>query len=140
MKLHHTGILTDNIEKSAEVFCKTCGYKLASEKIHDEVQTAYVQFLQLEEGMPYLELVCPDGENSKLSKALKAGVKFHHICYQVDDIKEALKKFRDENFFVIAEPTPAKAFEGRKIAWVMDANKLLIEFVEAKKGAKLNLD
>jgi methylmalonyl-CoA/ethylmalonyl-CoA epimerase len=48
--------------------------------LHDRLQTAFVQFLKLAGDRTYLELVAPDGHESKLMNAAKRGG-LNHLCY-----------------------------------------------------------
>ncbi len=137
MILHHIGILSNDIKREAQHLAESCGYVPASGEIVDEVQTARVMFLRPSEregGGAFLELVSPYGDKSKLKGSLKKNQKFHHVCFQSDDIFSDLKNFRSKGFFVLSEPVVASAFPGRKIAWVMDSNRNLFEIVESADG------
>jgi hypothetical protein len=65
------GVLVKDIDKSAFDYVSKFGYELRSPVIHDPVQTALVQFLRLEGDGTYVELISPDGLESKLVTALK---------------------------------------------------------------------
>ena len=109
MKIHHIGMLSANIEKEARHLCESCGYERVSDEIVDEIQTAKVLFLKLPAENSLLELISPHGENSKLDGAMKKGIKFHHICFQSDDMESDLKKFRNNGTF---EKTERRRPEG----------------------------
>lgn len=134
MKLHHIGLLVKDIQSEAAHFCKACGYEICSDIIEDKIQTAKVQFLKLPKDESYLELICPNSENSKLANALKKSVRLHHQCFETCDIEKDLAHFRENGFMIICQPTPAAAFNEKKIAWVMDANKNLFELLEENYG------
>jgi len=129
-RLHHIGILTADIPKTAQDYTARLGYTVCSEVIHDPVQTAYVQFLQLAPGEPLVELVAPDGPTSKLARSLKKPGRLHHLCYATEDITERCGQLRCQGMFLVSAPVPATAFLGRRIAWLMDRDGLLIELVE----------
>jgi methylmalonyl-CoA/ethylmalonyl-CoA epimerase len=38
---------------------------------------------------------------------------------------------RDTGFFLISEPVPAVAFDGRRVAWFRGPDRLLVELVES---------
>lgn len=137
MKIHHIGMLAKDIAAESERLCACCGYEKVSPLVEDKVQTAKVLFLRLPGDSPYLELISPIGENSKLSGALAKGATLHHICYETGDIFADLANFRANGFLTLCEPVAAPAFENRRIAWVMDAKKNLFELVE--KGGNLPL-
>ena len=131
-QLHHNGYLTGDLEKAAALFGRRFGYVRESDLIHDAVQTAQVQFLRLPDGRSWLELVRPDGPDSKLARTLKKhGDGWHHVCYEVADIVAAGGLLRNQGMLCVCEPVLAAAFPGRRIAWFMDASGLLVELVEA---------
>jgi methylmalonyl-CoA/ethylmalonyl-CoA epimerase len=130
MRLHHVGVVVRNIERAAADFVSCWGYLRVSGVIHDPLQTAFVQFLRLGEDRPLLELVAPDGPESKLAAAAKERAGAHHICHAVSDIEGTCERLRAQGLIVIQEPVPAVAFPGRRIAWLMDRNRVLTELVE----------
>lgn len=130
MRLHHVGIAVRELEPALAEFTAGQGYAVVSRAIHDPVQTAFVQFLRQPGADSCLELVAPDGPNSKLVGALKRGGGLNHLCYATDDIDEACRALRGEGMFVIHEPVPAVAFPGRRIAWLLGGQRVLVELVE----------
>ena len=139
MKLHHIGIATSDIDATANSYCKPLGYKAISEKIEDKVQRAIVQFFKMDGTNSYIELVQGNSESSPLSKFVKNGAKQHHLCFQSSDISADLANLRENGFFIICEPVPATAFNDRKIAWAMNAERCLVELVEEKQGDILSI-
>jgi len=134
MALHHVGTLVDDIEAATRRMVDRFGYAVESPVIEDAAQTARVRFLRLPGADHWLELVTPVGERSKLRNALSKGVTLHHVCYEVSDLTAALTHLRDGGMLVIGEPTPAVAFGGRRIAWLMDRHAPLVELLEAGAG------
>lgn len=132
--LHHIGILVRDIERSAQSYEDRFGYAVHSDVIHDPVQTAYVQFLRGEGAGPLVELVAPDGPESKLSNAIKKGEGLNHLCYFSEAIEDDCRKLRGKGMLVLQLPVPAKAFGGRRIAWLMGSDGLPIELVEPGPG------
>jgi methylmalonyl-CoA/ethylmalonyl-CoA epimerase len=132
--LHHMGYLVADIDVAAQRYVDRFGYCIESEKIEDPIQTAYVQFLRLPGQSSWLELISPNNEISKLTKALSKGGGWHHTCYEVLNIEQACEALRVQGMLTISPPVPATAFPGRKIAWVMDREKFLVELLEAKTG------
>lgn len=134
-RLHHVGLLVASIEEAARIHSQRYGYLVESEVILDPVQTARVLFLRLPGGGNWLELVSPANDSSKLSNALKKrGEGLHHLCYEVDDIESACTSLREQAQLMLAPPTPATAFLGRRIAWFMDRRGHLTELLEAGDG------
>jgi methylmalonyl-CoA/ethylmalonyl-CoA epimerase len=132
--LHHTGCLVADIGEAARQMCALLGYRVESDVIEDPVQTARVQFLRLPGARSWLELVSPSTPQSKLSAALKKGGGLHHLCYEVEELSAAVAHLRAGGAFPLGEPVTATAFPGRRIAWLMDCRRLLVELVEAGPG------
>ncbi len=129
-RLHHIGIVVGDIAAAAPGYVADYGYEAVTDVIHDPTQTAYVQFLRLEGDTTYLELVAPDGAESKLALAVKKGLPLNHVAYAVDDIEGACRALGERGSFVISEPVAAVAFGGRRIAWLLGADRVLVELVE----------
>jgi methylmalonyl-CoA/ethylmalonyl-CoA epimerase len=123
-------VLVKNIASATERYIATLGYEAKSDIFHDPVQTAFVRFLGLPGDSAYLELIEPDSPDSRLAIALKKGGGINHICYEVQAIEEAVLVLRDRKYVTIQAPVPAVAFNGRRIAWLMNRDYLLVELVE----------
>jgi methylmalonyl-CoA/ethylmalonyl-CoA epimerase len=138
MKLHHFGILVEDIEACSRDFVDNFGYEIRSEIIHDPLQAAVVRFLALPAEMTYIELVAPDSPQSVLQNALKRVPGLNHICFSTSDIEESLRHMNSRGAMVIHSPVPAVAFRNKRIAWLMDPNCILVELVE--RGVQGELD
>ncbi len=127
---HHIGVLVKEIAVAREGYTKSLGYEIRSDLFHDPIQTAFVQFLTLPGENVLLELVAPDGPRSRLINALKKSGGIHHVCYSVPEIDEALAALRALSFLTLHAPQAAVAFNGRRIAWMLGRDHLLVELVE----------
>lgn len=136
LRLHHVGIVVSDIAEKRSVYT-LLGYTERTGIIHDPAQTAYVQFLQLGDSDVYIELVAPDGPESKLAKATARKHPLNHLCFAVDDIESACATLVGLEWMMISAPTPAVAFEGRKIAWVSSPDLLITELVESGSAGSL---
>lgn len=121
-----------SIESAAQDLRLRFGYHLASPVIHDPLQTAYIQFLQLPGERTYLELVAPDGPGSKLSNAVKRGGGLHHLCYTAAALEEAILRLEAHGMKLISDPKPGVAFDGRRICWLLGADSVPIELCERR--------
>ena len=102
--------------------------------IHDPLQRVRVSFFwPADSRNPVYELVEPASEDSPVNRFLKKGGGLHHVCYEVDDLELALQEAPRAKWAVISGPTPAVAFDGRRIAWLWSRNPLLIELLERKR-------
>ncbi len=77
-----------------------------------------------------IELVAPDGPDSKLQSAVKKGGGLNHLCHSTDDIERSCRTLFEQGWIILHEPTPAVAFGGRRIAWLIAENHVLTELVE----------
>jgi methylmalonyl-CoA/ethylmalonyl-CoA epimerase len=79
-----------------------------------------------------IELVAPAEPDSPVRSFLEKGGGLHHVCYEVPDLERALDEARLRKCVLVRSPKPAVAFAGRRIAWVITPEKLLIEYLEAQ--------
>jgi methylmalonyl-CoA/ethylmalonyl-CoA epimerase len=130
LSLHHVGVVVKDVAAACADHVRRFGYEVASPVIHEPTQTAHVQFLRLPGDSTFLELVAPDGPESRLAGALARGGGLNHVCYAVDDIDAACAALRADGLFLVHAPVPAVSFQGRRIAWLMGKDKMLVELVE----------
>jgi methylmalonyl-CoA/ethylmalonyl-CoA epimerase len=130
VRLHHVGILVNDVATAAAAYMGRFGYEARTGIIHDPVQTAFVQFLQLPDESSFLELVAPDGPQSKLANALSKGGGTNHVCYATNQIEQLCDRLRGQGMFLIQPPVPAVAFQGRRIAWLTGRDRALTELAE----------
>ena len=117
--LHHVGFVVASIKQSIPGFEASLDAKWDGEITHDPNQIVRVAFLRSEcAADPLIELVEPAGEKSPVLSFLKRGGGLHHLCYQVDQLEDQLRKSRANGGIVVRSPLPAAAFGGRRIAWV----------------------
>jgi methylmalonyl-CoA/ethylmalonyl-CoA epimerase len=136
LRLHHIGMLVHNIESARQTYERRFGYDAQSGVVHDPNQGAFVQFFRLPQDDVFLEFVSPDGPESKLNGALNKGVGLHHLCYATDSIEQSCAELRSNGMTLIEPPVCAQAFPGRRIAWLMGRDRVLVELIEegARKG------
>jgi methylmalonyl-CoA/ethylmalonyl-CoA epimerase len=130
LRLHHIGVAVRDIAQATEDHRRRFGCEPVGGLVHDPVQTAMIQFLRFPGQSVLLELVAPDGPESKLRNAVEKGGGLNHLCHSTDDIESACRSLRQAGMVIIHKPTPAVAFGGRRIAWLTSQDHLLIELVE----------
>jgi len=81
-------------------------------------------------GDPRVELVEPVGPDSPVEKFLERGSGLHHLCYEVDNLDDAVQGGSARGLVMIRRHQPAVAFGGRRIAWFLTRERLLIEYLE----------
>ena len=132
MKLHHIGIVVENIQKSLGELTKYLDFE--STTVPSLVGSQKVNICFLKTNNVFLELIEPAEENSPISNFIKKGGGFHHLCFEVYDIHLELEKMKKNGVRIIVDVV--KGFEERLTAFVMldmkNTNCNLIELAEKK--------
>src|SRR4051812_13699583 len=132
MVLHHVGYVVASIDASGPAFARSLAVDWDAAVVHDPMQFVKVAFLpSVHAALPLVELVEPASSRSPVRAFADAGGGLHHLCYEVPDLQAALARSVDAGDVVVRVPLPAKAFGGRRIAWVRTSQQLLIEYLEA---------
>jgi methylmalonyl-CoA/ethylmalonyl-CoA epimerase len=130
-RLHHTGFVVASIAAVRETFCRAVSGSNWSETWHDPLQRVRVAFIYPGyPGDPSVELVEPAGPGSPVEKFLERSGGLHHLCYEVDNLDEVVRDASTRGLVMTRRPEPAVAFGGRRIAWFISREKLLIEYLE----------
>ncbi|MBI5629287.1 MAG: VOC family protein [Elusimicrobia bacterium] len=132
LRLNHIGYAVEDIERYWNDFFQPlfepCGISRVYE---DPLQKVRVAFITLASG-ERVELVEPMDESSPVSRILKARRGgFYHLCYEARGLEPEIKRFEEKGCRLISGPTPAVAFEGRRIAFLYTPQNDVIELVEA---------
>ena len=134
--LHHLGFAVSSISAVAEDFATSMSARWDGEVIHDPIQRVRVAFFSpVDTRNPVFELVEPASETSPVSSFLIKGGGLHHVCYEIDDLESALCEARGVGLVIVANPAPAVAFCGRRIAWVSSKRRLLMELLERHRSS-----
>lgn len=132
-RLHHVGFVVADITASISAFATSLGASWDGSIFEDKHQRVRVAFLITRCSDPRFELVAPADESSPVINFLeKSGGGLHHVCYEVPDLEQALLKFKSRKATLAKRPLPAVAFNGRRIAWILTREKLLVELLEQK--------
>jgi methylmalonyl-CoA/ethylmalonyl-CoA epimerase len=131
-RFHHVGFIVSSIAQTIDGFERSLQATWDGTVFDDPIQKVKVAFLSTGAGEAQIELVEPAGEGSPVSRFLALGGGLHHLCYEVDDLDLHLAGMRKRRAMIVRKPQPAVAFGGRRIAWVITAEKLLLEFVERR--------
>ena len=136
LQFHHIGIACFNIEETA-AFYKERGYFL-TQAVYDPIQNVHIAFLNSENPVfPCLELISPHDDTSPVCKNLqKNGVSPYHICYETEDLEDAVAELKKQKFIAVSKPSPAVAFGGRRVCFLFSKSVGLIELVESGAGEK----
>ena len=88
MKIHHIGIIVDNIEKSVDIYSKL-NYMLSSDITIDKIQNNRIAFMVNSLTSQTLELIEPLGRKSSIFNFPKG---YHHICYEAEEYENDSSK------------------------------------------------
>ena len=132
MKLHHIGIVVNNIQDSLGELKNYLKFDTTSTVMPVGSQKVNICFLKI--GEPFLELIEPIAPDSPISEFARSGGGIHHLCFEVKDIQAELDSFSDKGATILVKPT--KGFDERLIAFV-DLNTKntkcgLIELLESR--------
>ncbi len=129
--LHHAGFVVASISAVAEAMAAQLGMSWDGQIIHDPLQKVRVAFLRSPiAGESQLELVEPADPASPVNRFLEKGGGLQHLCYEIDDLDAELARLHALGATIIRRPRPAVAFGGRRIAWVLTRQRLLLEYLE----------
>jgi methylmalonyl-CoA/ethylmalonyl-CoA epimerase len=120
-----------DIEAGLPAFERSLGAVWDGQIWEDPHQRVKVAFLATSPGEALIELVTPVGTASPVYRFLEQrGGGLHHMCYEVEDLTAAIAEMRSRRALLVRPPKPAVAFAGRPIAWLLTAEKLLVELLE----------
>ena len=90
MKIHHIGIIVNNIQDSLGEFSKFVKFDETTIPTLVGSQKVNVCFMKI--GELRIEFIEPVGNESPVRKALEKGGGFHHICFEVDNLSEKINE------------------------------------------------
>ena len=130
MHLVHIGVAVKDLPAVAKVFRDVLGAEPASGVIEDPEQQAVLQMFR--SGSTYIELVAPASEESHVNRVIaRSGEGPIHLCFETDDIDAAVASARAGGVVVFRPPVAAALFGGKRVAFGMLPNRMVVEFVEA---------
>ncbi len=129
--LHHIGFVVADIRAAMPGFASSLAGDWDGRIWEDPIQQVKVAFLHLGSNRSQIELVEPASPSAPVLRFLnEKGGGLHHLCYEVEDMEGGLREMRSRGALLVRPPKPAVAFSGRRIAWLLTAEKLLIELLE----------
>lgn len=129
VKFSHIGIVVKDISKFGEMLERLFSAAPLSKVIEDPNQEAFLRMYR--SGETFIELISPASENSHVQKTLtKSGECLAHLCFETDDLDQTLIEARNQGALVFRAPTPAVLFGGKRVAFAMLPNRMIVEFVE----------
>jgi methylmalonyl-CoA/ethylmalonyl-CoA epimerase len=132
-KLRHVGVAVPSLGPATETLSTLFGYRVVSGPFDDPIQKVSVNFLtQSDNDAAEIELIAPLTEDSPIKSVLaKGGGSTYHLCFETNNIEQALIHATNNGCIIVSPAVPAVAFNGRKIAWIYTRSRQLFELVEA---------
>ena len=132
MKIDHIGIAVRSLAEATKIYEDVIGLKVSG---YDEVEDQRVRVAMVPVGEGRIELLEPTDEQSPIEKFMaKRGEGIHHIALSVDNIEEALERFKAAGARLI-DATPRQGAHKTRIAFIHPSTThgVLLELVEHGK-------
>jgi methylmalonyl-CoA/ethylmalonyl-CoA epimerase len=130
LRFHHVGLACQSLEpeKAAHALL---GFVPEGAVFHDPLQRIRGLFM-LHGGMR-IELLEPAGPDSPLQPFLQRGMKMYHQAFETDSIEASIGDLTKAGAMLRVPPTPAVAFGGRPISFLMLRTLMLVELIQAPR-------
>jgi methylmalonyl-CoA/ethylmalonyl-CoA epimerase len=128
-KIYHLGYAVEDLEAASEFYRENFGATPGEPEVVEEQGIVATSF---KVGESSIELVQPTGPDSPVGRFLaKRGEGFHHVAFEVDDLRAALAELKRNGVGLIDEE-PKRGAGGMRIAFVHPegAFGVLTELVE----------
>ena len=133
MKFDHLGIFVPSMAVGRKYLQSILHVTNWTEPVDDPVQKVSVQFGKDILGIRY-EIVAPFGENNPVEPLLSQSKNIlNHVAYKVDNIDSEIQRLCSERCILVSGPSPAKAFNNNKIAFLYTPLRFVIELIENDK-------
>ena len=131
-KIHHLALIVRSVEDGLRLWRDTLGLEVESvlDIAHDRVRIAFLGV-----GESKIELVQPTDGSTGVARFLAAkGEGFHHVCFEVHDIAETLRRLELDGLELI-DTAPRRGAEG-PVAFIhpRSCQGVLVELIEAPGG------
>jgi len=116
-KLNHVAIAVTDLKSASDVYRDTLGAMVSDAVDLPEhgVTTVFVELPNTK-----IELLAPLGKNSPIKRFVDSnpagGV--HHVCYEVDDIDDAIKKMQNKGARVLGDGKPSIGAHGKPVVFL----------------------
>jgi methylmalonyl-CoA epimerase len=114
-RLDHVGVAVRSLEEALRPFRDGLGLDVGG---REEVASERVRVAFLPVGETRLELLEPTAPDSAIARFLeRRGEGVHHLCFEVDDLEQALARLRKQGVPLVDE-TPRPGAGGCRVAFV----------------------
>ena len=128
-KINHIGVAVKDLDEAIKLYRDQLGLEF---KGTDVVESQKVKVAFFKIGETNIELVAATSPDSPIAKYLEKNREgIHHICFQVDNINDALKTLKEKGVKLINEE-PRKGAHGTLVAFIhpKSTNGVLTEICE----------
>lgn len=131
--IYHLGYAVKDIEAASRFYRDNFGAELGEPELVEDQGIVATMFRVGESTIELVQPTCPDSPVGKF--LAKRGEGFHHVAFQVDDLKRALAELK-ENGVELIDEEPRRGAGGTKMAFVhpRSAFGVLTELVELPDG------
>lgn len=123
--------MVKNVEESIRYYKICFGFSSDGVIYEDPIQKVRISFVKLSDQDLRLELLEPMSGDSPVMNALRKGGGLNHVCYEVQNIGQAIQFLLEKGSRLISGPTPAIAFQNRSIAFIYTKQGEVVELLEA---------
>jgi len=127
--IEHIGLAVNNLDKDAPFWKHVLKIShKGTEVVEDQGVTTDIY----DTGRGKVELLEALGENTAVGKFLKNhGPGIHHVCFEVDDINNAINELKESNIHVLSD-NPTTGAEGYKVVFIhpKSTGGVLVELAE----------
>ena len=130
-RVEHIAIAVNSLKQSIDLLRDTFGLPLEYEE-----QIGQTRLAMLPVGQSYIELLEGQGPESGVTRWIsEKGTGLFHICFEVDDIAEALRELKQKGAKLLNE-TPITGHGNSQIAFIdpSSTGDVLIELAELPAG------
>ncbi|MEQ8559512.1 MAG: methylmalonyl-CoA epimerase [Henriciella sp.] len=132
--LNHVGVAVPSLPEAIETYRTLYGATDITDPFDMPAQGVKVCFVNLPNSQ--IELIEPLNEDSPIHNFIQKNPKGgqHHVCFEVEDIHEAVSVMKDRGATVLGEPRIGA--HGTPIVFVhpKNTNGVLVELMETPKG------
>lgn len=130
MRIDHIGYAVKRIEKAVENFQKL-GFHMQGEIKDDHSRNIRICFLEKDGYVIEAVSVLDKSRESPVDGVLtKNGPTAYHMCYSSSQFDDDLKQLVQDGYRVVIPPSPAIAFAGRRVVFLVHLSVGMIEIVE----------
>ena len=127
LRFHHVGLACRSIQVEQTAH-RLLGYVDEGEVFVDPKQRIRGCFMV--QGAMRIELLEPWGEGSPIQSYLARGLKMYHQAFETAKINASIEELRRAGAVLVVPATPAVAFDGRPIAFLMLRTQMLVELIQ----------